>query len=149
MLEQHPRTRVCLQPHQPSLREAQVFDHLVGARERCSANITLVRLGRSQEHGLHLAAVVAHRAQLHALSVHHGVGVGTLVQAHVSGRLVGPAEALATCAAFEGFARVDVHVFPPVALLNELAPTGGALVLPSLDFPVHVGAFQVVDVCDV
>lgn len=117
-----------------------MFDHLIGTGEGGRTNVTLVRLRRVQEHRLHLAAVVAGGAQLHALSVHHGVGVGALVQAHVAGRLVGPAEALAASAAFEGLARVDVHVLAPVALLNELAPAGGALVLPPLHLPVQVGA---------
>lgn len=149
MREQHPRARTGLQARQAPLREAQVLDHLVGAGEGGGANVTLVGLGRAQEHGLDLAAVVAYRAQLHALPVHHGVGVGALVQAHVPGGLVGAAEALAASAALEGFARVDVHVLPPVALLDELAAAGGALVLPPLHLPVHVGALQVVDVGDV
>lgn len=65
------------------------------------------------------------------------------------GCLVGTAKALATSAAFERLSRVDVHVFAPVALLNKLAATSGALVLPSLHFPVHVGVLQVVDVRDI
>lgn len=149
-LKHHPCTRaVSLQCCKPALGKAQMFDHLVGAGECGGTNVTLVWLRGAQEHGLHLAAVITSCTQLHALPVHHGVGVGALVQAHVAGCLVGPTEALSTGAAFKGFSRVDVHVFSPVALLNELTPACGALVLPSLHFPVQVCTLKVVYISDV
>lgn len=126
-----------------------MFDDLIGTGEGGGTNVTLVRLRRTQEHGLHLAAVVARCAQLHALSVHHGVAVGALVQAHVACCLVGAAEALTTSAAFERLSRVDVHVLSPVALLNKLPPARRALVLPPLHLSVQISTLEVVYVCDV
>lgn len=124
-----------------------MFDHLSGAGKRRRTNVTLVRLRRAQEHRLHLVAVFSRGAELHALAVHHGVGVGPLVQADMTCGLVGAAEALPARAAFERLPRVDVHVLPPVALLDELAAARGALILPALHLPVHVGVLEVVDVC--
>ena len=125
-----------------------MFNHLIGSGERFVTQVAFVGFVRLYQHVVHLAAFLK-GAELQSLLVHHGVGVDALVEAHVAGRLVGPAEALVARAALERLPGVDVHVLPPVAFLDELAAADGALVLAPLDLPLLVRLLQVVNVRDV
>lgn len=117
-----------------------MFNHLAGGRERFVTQVAFVGFVGLYQHVVHLTTFLE-CAEFQGLFVHHGVRVDALVEAHVPGGLVGPAKALVTRAAFERLPGVDVHVLPPVALLDEFASTDRALVLP----PLHLPLFTVPD----